>query len=128
MGARGAAHLGMIRSIVEAGIPIDKVGGVSIGAFMGGLWVIHRDLSVMTVITRQWFYNMTRYAGLLDLTYPITSLFTGGYFNWTLTETFPPELDIEDLWIPYYCVSTDVTCPGSASTPQVVYGSIAELA
>jgi len=108
-GARGAAHLGMIRSIVEAGIPIDKVGGVSIGAFMGGLWAIHRDLSVMTVITRQWFYNMTRYAGLLDLTYPITSLFTGGYFNWTLTETFPPELDIEDLWIPYYCVSTDVT-------------------
>ena len=52
---------------------------------------------------------LIRYAGLLDLTYPITSLFTGGYFNWTLTETFPPELDIEDLWIPYYCVSTDVT-------------------
>ena len=25
-GARGAAHIGMIRSITEAGIPIDKVG------------------------------------------------------------------------------------------------------
>ena len=26
-GARGAAHLGMLKSIVECGIPIDKVGG-----------------------------------------------------------------------------------------------------
>ena len=72
----------------EAGIPIDKVGGVSIGAFMGALWAIHRDIEEMTVKSRKWFYNMTRYSGLLDLTYPMTSLFTGGYFNWTLTETF----------------------------------------
>lgn len=72
----------------EAGIPIDKVGGVSIGAFMGALWAIHRDIDEMTAKSRKWFYNMTRYSGLLDLTYPMTSLFTGGYFNWTLTETF----------------------------------------
>lgn len=108
-GARGAAHLGMIRSIVEAGIPIDKVGGVSIGAFMGALWGAHRDLNVMTARCRQWFTNMCRYVGLLDLTYPITSLFAGNYFNWTLTETFGTDLNIEDLWLPFYCVSTDVT-------------------
>ncbi|XP_023346328.1 neuropathy target esterase sws [Eurytemora carolleeae] len=108
-GARGAAHLGMLRSMFEAGIPIDKVGGVSIGAFMGALWAIHRDIDEMTAKSRKWFYNMTRYSGLLDLTYPMTSLFTGGYFNWTLTETFDKEIQIEDLWLPFYCVSTDIT-------------------
>jgi hypothetical protein len=97
------------RSIVEAGIPIDKLGGVSIGAFMCALWGAHRDLNVMSARCRGWFTNMCRYVGLLDLTYPITSLFAGNYFNWTLTETFGTELTIEDLWLPFYCVSTDVT-------------------
>ena len=34
-GARGAAHVGMIKAILNAGIPIDRLGGVSIGAFVG---------------------------------------------------------------------------------------------
>ena len=76
---------------------------------MGSLWAAHRDLALMTARSRGWFTNMCRYVGLLDLTYPITSLFAGNYFNWTLTETFDTELNIEDLWLPFYCVSTDVT-------------------
>ena len=38
-GARGAAHVGMIKAIRNAGIPIDRVGGVSIGAFVGKWFV-----------------------------------------------------------------------------------------
>ena len=108
-GARGAAHVGMIRSLMEAGVPIDKLGGVSIGAFMGSLWSIHRDINKVTEKSKKWFYSMTRYVALFDLTYPITSLFTGRYFNWTLKETFGREIQIEDLWLPFYCVSTDIT-------------------
>jgi lysophospholipid hydrolase len=37
-GARGCAHVGMIQAMHEAGIPIDLIGGTSIGAFMGALW------------------------------------------------------------------------------------------
>jgi len=37
-GARGSAHVGMIKAIIEAGIPIDHVAGVSIGSFMGALY------------------------------------------------------------------------------------------
>ena len=37
-GARGCSHVGMIKAILEAGIPIDRVAGVSIGALMGGAW------------------------------------------------------------------------------------------
>jgi lysophospholipid hydrolase len=48
-GARGAAHVGMLKAIQEASIPIDMVGGVSIGAFMGALWCAERNLTIVTV-------------------------------------------------------------------------------
>lgn len=53
-GARGAAHVGMIKSIQEAGIPIDMVGGVSIGAFMGALWCLDKNVVTMTQRAREW--------------------------------------------------------------------------
>ena len=37
-GARGCSHVGMIKAILEAGIPIDSVAGVSIGSLIGGLY------------------------------------------------------------------------------------------
>ena len=33
-GARGCSHIGMIKATLEAGIPIDNIAGVSIGAFV----------------------------------------------------------------------------------------------
>ena len=48
-GARGSSHVGMIKSILEAGIPIDHVAGVSIGSCMGGLWAQERDISQVTI-------------------------------------------------------------------------------
>jgi NTE family protein len=37
-GARGGAHLGVIRQLEQQGIPIDLIVGTSIGAFIGGLY------------------------------------------------------------------------------------------
>jgi predicted acylesterase/phospholipase RssA len=37
-GARGIAHLGCIRALEEAGIPIDMVGGTSIGSYVAGVY------------------------------------------------------------------------------------------
>lgn len=51
---------------------------------------------------------------LLDLTYPVTSMFTGRDFNHTIRSTFG-EVYIEDLWIPYFTLTTDIT----ASTARV---------
>ncbi|XP_065333820.1 neuropathy target esterase sws isoform X4 [Cloeon dipterum] len=120
-GARGAAHVGMIKAILEAGIPIDMVGGVSIGAFMGGLWCLERDIVTMTQKAREWSKKMTSwFKQLLDLTYPATSMFTGSVFNQTIRDTFGETL-IEDLWIPYFTVTTDI----SASAPRIhTHGSL----
>ena len=53
-GARGAAHVGMLKAIQEKGIPIDMVGGVSIGAFMGALYCAERNITTVTQKARQW--------------------------------------------------------------------------
>ena len=55
-GARGAAHLGMIKAIREAGIPIDMVGGVSIGAFMGALWCMEKKIDNVVSRARTWSF------------------------------------------------------------------------
>lgn len=53
-GARGAAHVGMIKAIQDAGIPVDMVGGVSIGAFMGALYCCERNTTTLTQKAREW--------------------------------------------------------------------------
>jgi lysophospholipid hydrolase len=43
-GARGISHLGVLRALEDYGIPIDHVGGTSIGAFVGGLYAHEGDI------------------------------------------------------------------------------------
>ncbi|XP_053677884.1 neuropathy target esterase sws [Anopheles nili] len=108
-GARGAAHVGMLKAIQEAGIPIDMVGGVSIGAFMGALWCMEKNITTMTQKAREWCTKMTQWSRQLrDLTYPITSMFSGRHFNQTIRGTFG-DICIEDLWIPYFTLTTDIS-------------------
>ncbi|XP_052867526.1 neuropathy target esterase sws isoform X1 [Anopheles cruzii] len=108
-GARGAAHVGMLKAIQEAGIPIDMVGGVSIGAFMGALWCMEKNITPMTQKAREWCKKMTQWGRQLrDLTYPITSMFSGRHFNQTIRGTFG-DVCIEDLWIPFFTLTTDIS-------------------
>ncbi|XP_050182602.1 patatin-like phospholipase domain-containing protein 6 [Myiozetetes cayanensis] len=45
---------------------------------------------------------------VLDLTYPITSMFSGSAFNASINKVFQDK-QIEDLWLPYFNVTTDIT-------------------
>uniref|UniRef100_A0A6M2DEI5 Neuropathy target esterase sws n=1 Tax=Xenopsylla cheopis TaxID=163159 RepID=A0A6M2DEI5_XENCH len=108
-GARGAAHVGMVRAIQEAGIPIDMVGGVSIGSFIGALWCSEKNITTVTQKAREWARKTNQWwRTLLDLTYPITSMFSGRDFNQTIRGTFG-DTHIEDLWLPFFTLTTDLT-------------------
>ena len=108
-GARGCSHVGMIKAIMEAGIPIDRVAGVSIGSLMGALWCQDRDISKVTVKARSVCFKLgQKWRMVLDLTYPYSSLMTGFSFNSTIEEQLG-DVNIEDLWIPYFTVTTDIS-------------------
>ncbi|RMZ77741.1 hypothetical protein DV737_g4198, partial [Chaetothyriales sp. CBS 132003] len=114
-GARGIAHVGIIRAMEEAGIPIDIIGGTSIGAFMGAL--LARDGDVVPMYGRAKKFagrmgSMWRFA--LDLTYPSSSYTTGHEFNRGIFKTFG-DSQIEDFWLMYYCNTTNI----SKSRPEI---------
>lgn len=108
-GARGFSHLGVLRALQENGIPIDIIGGTSIGAFIGGLYA--KDYDLVPIYGRA-----KKFAGrigsswrlLSDLTIPITSYTTGHEFNRGIWKSFG-DSRIEDFWIPYFCNSTNIT-------------------
>ncbi|XP_019496713.1 PREDICTED: patatin-like phospholipase domain-containing protein 7 isoform X2 [Hipposideros armiger] len=114
-GARGCAQVGVIRALMEYGIPVDMVGGTSIGAFIGALYSEERNYSQIRIRAKQWAEDMTSMLrAVLDLTYPITSMFSGAGFNSSVYSVFK-DRQIEDLWIPYFTITTDI----SASTMRV---------
>ena len=39
-GAKGVAHIGVLKVLEEAGIPIDYIAGTSMGAIVGGLYSV----------------------------------------------------------------------------------------
>ncbi|XP_068209771.1 neuropathy target esterase sws isoform X2 [Palaemon carinicauda] len=108
-GARGAAHIGMIKAIKEVGIPIDMVAGVSIGALYGALYCLERDFARVTQKAREWSMKMTsKWRMALDLTYPEVSMFSAVGFNKLIHEALG-DTNIEDLWLPYFTLTTDIT-------------------
>ncbi|KAI8920993.1 hypothetical protein DFJ77DRAFT_448181 [Powellomyces hirtus] len=108
-GARGISHIGIIRALEDAGIPIDMVGGTSIGSFVGGLYA--RDNDHVSVYGRAKMFAgrfVSKWRQIADLTYPITAMFTGHEFNRSIWKCFK-ETQIEDCWLPYFAVTTNIT-------------------
>ncbi|KAF2748023.1 lysophospholipase NTE1 [Sporormia fimetaria CBS 119925] len=108
-GARGIAHIGIIRALEEAGIPIDLVGGTSIGAFIGALYAWDADVVPMYGRAKKFasrMGSMWRFA--LDLTYPSASYTTGHEFNRGIFKTFH-DAQIEDFWLEFYCNTTNIS-------------------
>ncbi|KAI2786934.1 Lysophospholipase nte1 [Penicillium oxalicum] len=108
-GARGIAHVGVIKALEEAGIPVDIVGGTSIGSFIGALYA--RDADVVPMYGRAKKFSgrmgsMWRFA--LDLTYPTVSYTTGHEFNRGIFKTFG-DSQIEDFWLEFYCNTTNIS-------------------
>ncbi|KAE8285184.1 Patatin-like phospholipase domain-containing protein 7 [Larimichthys crocea] len=63
----------------------------------------------MRMRAKEWAMEMTSvFKKVLDLTYPVTSMFSGAAFNSSISNVFKSK-QIEDLWIPYFNITTDIT-------------------
>ena len=107
-GARGFAHLGVLRALQERGIEVDAVGGTSMGAVMSLLVASDEPLDrVQDVARRAFALNPTGDLNPL----PLISLIRGQQLRrvvgkalvWLLGR----EAAIEDLWKPFFCVATN---------------------
>nr|KAF6481557.1 patatin like phospholipase domain containing 6 [Molossus molossus] len=65
-GARGCSHIGVLKALEEAGVPVDLVGGTSIGSFIGALYAEERSASRTKQRAREWakdlwlpYFNVT---------------------------------------------------------------------
>jgi len=101
-GARGFAHLGVVRALVEAGVPIDWVAGTSIGAIVGA------SIARGDTPDELHAHCKKHFASIFDLTLPIVSLLTGRRIRAQLDAGFGFRA-IEDLQLPFLCVSTNLS-------------------
>jgi NTE family protein len=104
-GARGLAHIGVFRALLEAGVPIDAVGGTSIGSVLGACLAVGWDWEkIYRENKREFLSNPTSDFNLV----PLVSLLAGRKLE-RILETFLGGIDIEDLAVPFFCVSSNYT-------------------
>ena len=103
-GARGIAHIGVVQALVERGIPIDATAGSSIGALIAGAVARGDTLDDLASQLRAAIVDESP----LDLTLPTVSLASGGRVTRHLVDA-ARGLDVEDTWVNFRCVSTNLT-------------------
>jgi predicted acylesterase/phospholipase RssA/CRP-like cAMP-binding protein len=103
--ARGLAHLGVMKALEEAGVPMDFVGGTSIGAVVGAFLAQGLDHEARVQVAAE---AMGDRRLAVNYTFPMVSLSSGRKVTRFLRKHLDG-LDIEDLWTPYFCVSANLT-------------------
>jgi len=98
--ARGFAHLGVYRAMVDCGLPVDWIGGTSLGAIMAAALASPHSLNEAVEIARSAFVKGKPFS---DFTFPLVSLISGRRMERLLRKHL--DFMIEDLPIPFFCVS-----------------------
>jgi NTE family protein len=125
-GARGMAHIGVIRAFQQAGIPIEAVAGTSIGSFIGALYATGAHIDQIEELALE-----TKWSNLIELKMSRVGFFSTRrlerFINFHLTFLqrdilrLPSrrnaddylgsplkDLEFPDLRIPFACTATDL--------------------
>ncbi len=104
-GARGLAHIGVIRALHEAGVPIDMIGGTSMGAVIAGALGMGMDWNEILEVSRT---GWLKHKPHKEYTLPFISLIRTRVLDRWAREVYG-DTDIEDMWLNFYCVSCNLT-------------------
>ena len=102
-GARGLAHIGAIEVLLEEGYNITSIAGCSMGALIGGVYAAGKLEDF-----REWMKTIDRkkMLELTDFSFSLSHLVKGTRIIEAIME-FVPDVQIEDLPIPYCAIATD---------------------
>ena len=101
-GARGIAHIGALKALEEAGFTCDRLAGASMGAIIAAFAAKDHTPETMLEVAS------AELTDLLDYTIPLVSLVKAEKMTQGIQNNFG-DVDVTDLWIPFYCVSTNLT-------------------
>jgi NTE family protein len=104
-GARAFAHIGVVKALRASGVPVDLVGGTSMGAIVAAGVASRWADDELDERFRRAFVNTNP---LSDYTLPLISLYAGRRVTRLLRMAFG-EKEIEDLILPFYCVTANLT-------------------
>ncbi|MBU3011669.1 patatin-like phospholipase family protein [Polaribacter vadi] len=133
-GAKGFAHIGVLKEIDAAGIQLDYIGGTSMGAIVGGLYALgYSGIEIEKIVKNTDFMSLLRdklprssspffdkeNAEKTKLTLPVSKgklglpkgISKGQNVLNLLYELIGSSEEIEDfsrLTIPFFCIATDV--------------------
>ena len=107
-GARAYAHIGALRALMEARVPIDFLGGASMGAVVAAGLAMGWSQEETERRIRAAFVESSP---LDDIAFPLIALTHGRKVNSRLAEHFG-DVEIPDLWLPFFCISSNLTAGG----------------
>ena len=100
-GAKGLAHVGVLKVLEKYEIPIHSIAGCSIGAIVGGAYAYNPDIDAIEKFAlnfnkKDWIKTVGK------------NLFNKQILRDLLSEIIPPDARIEDCDIPFRCNSVDI--------------------
>lgn len=104
-GARAYAHVGAINALRERGVPIDFVGGSSMGAIVGAGLAMGWGQDEMDRRLHEAFVDSSP---LDDMALPLLAMTHGVKVTERLNTHFG-DTQIADLWLPFFCLSSNLT-------------------
>ena len=104
-GARALSHIGALRALTEAGVPLDFVGGASMGAVIAAGPALGWSQEELEVRIRRSFVETDP---LSDITFPMLAMTRARKVDRLLADAYG-DVDIADLVRPFFAVSTNLT-------------------
>lgn len=99
--SKGSAHVGVLKALEQADIPIDMIAGTSVGAFIGALYAGGQPISAFERVL-----PTVRWRQLVQVTWPSKGIVSNHPMT-RFVEKFIGPARFEDLRIPFAAVATD---------------------
>jgi predicted acylesterase/phospholipase RssA len=106
-GGKGWACIGALKAFLDSQIPVDIIGGTSVGALIGACYAHHLDYDKLLEDYSKLSHAADKPFALKNFSWPLISLLSSKKPTEQLMKTFG-DTQIEDLWIPFYSIATNL--------------------
>lgn len=120
--ALGLAHVGVLKALEKAGVPVSLIAGTSAGALIGALYARGNSAAQIEDLILQQI-DWKKLPRLIDLTLPRTGFIAGRRLMNLIKKVIGGAPDFADLCIPFACIATDIDTGEEVVLKQ---GSVAE--